>query len=64
MNIPTAEELHREFMNKSNWSIEELMIEFAKPHVEAALKAAHRNFQAPKEDLEFTMNSYPLENIK
>jgi hypothetical protein len=42
----------------------EIMIEFAKLHVEAALKAAHANMQLPKEDLEFTLQSYPLENIK
>ena len=40
------------------------MIEFAKLHVEAALKAAHINHQLPIEDLEFTLDCYPLTNIE
>jgi len=39
-------------------------IEFAKLHVQEALKAAHRNMQLPDEDLEFTLDSYSLEKIK
>ena len=31
---------------------------------EAILEAAHRNMQLPVEDLEFTINAYPLNNIK
>jgi len=33
-------------------------------HVEAALKAVHNNMQLPVEDLEFTLDAYPLSNIK
>ncbi len=50
------------------------MIEFAKLHVEAALKAAVDNYElndfdasgeyAPDIDEESILNSYPLENIK
>jgi len=40
------------------------MIEFAKLHVTKALTSAHINMQLPIEDLEFTLNSYPLTNIK
>lgn len=32
--------------------------------VTAALEAAHNEHQLPIEDLEFTLNSYPLTNIK
>jgi len=46
------------------WTDEELMIEFAKLHVEAALKKAHQQMQLPNEDLEFTLSAYPSENIK
>ena len=42
----------------------EWLIEFAKYHVEQALKASHSNFQLPEEEIEFTLNAYPLENIK
>jgi hypothetical protein len=38
--------------------------EYAQIHVKAALKAAHRNFQAPEEDIEFTLSAYPKENIQ
>lgn len=44
--------------------VPQIMIDFAKLHVEAALKRAHSNMQLPEEDLEFTMGAYPLENIK
>lgn len=40
------------------------MIQFAEFHVKAALKAAHRNMQLPEEDLDYTLDSYPLANIK
>jgi len=40
------------------------MIKFAKSHVEKALERAHFNMQLPEEDLDFTKNSYPLNNIK
>lgn len=48
----------------SDQCIEKVMIEFAKLHVTKALTSAHINMQLPLEDLEFTLNSYPLENIK
>jgi hypothetical protein len=59
--IPTAEE-QLEIYGTSHAI--EAMKEFAKLHVEAALKAAHCNHQLPIEDLDFTLNSYPLNNIK
>ena len=66
MKIPTAEEFYQHAIdNKSiGDDITDLLNAYAKLHVEAALKAAHRNFQAPEEDLEFTLGSYPLTNIK
>ena len=42
----------------------EIMIEFAKLHVKAALENAHSNFQLPEQDIDFTLNAYPLTNIK
>ena len=69
--IPTAEE----FLQQSNvvgmtGLMTPLMIEFAKLHVEAALKAAkevdkkNRELK-PKLNQRFSiLNSYPLENIK
>ncbi len=45
-------------------SFKKAMIEFAKLHVTKALTSAHINMQLPIEDLEFTLNSYPLTNIK
>ena len=70
--IPTAEEFLNEVtaMDHPNSQglpykdIQDLMVGFAKLQVESALKAAHSNMQLPIEDLEFTLNSYPLENIK
>jgi hypothetical protein len=50
-------------LNISN-SFKEAMIEFAKLHVTEALTSAHINMQLPIEDLEFTLKSYHLENIK
>jgi hypothetical protein len=41
-----------------------MMIEFAKLHVEAALKQAHSNTYLPASDLQYTLASYPLTNIK
>ena len=54
---------------------EEFMIEFAKMHVQEALKQASEKAQAynkpkfrsdinPQVDMESILNSYPLENIK
>lgn len=56
-------------------NIEEFMIEFAKMHVQEALKHASEKAQAynkpkfrsdinPQVDMESILNSYPLENIK
>jgi hypothetical protein len=71
--IPTAKEFIE--MNSENHSlidIEWIMIEFAKLHVEASLKAAVKNVEIkPMEHAGFYMvdsgsilNSYPTENIK
>ena len=40
------------------------MIEFAKLHVEAALKQACFQMQLPEEDFDFLLNCYSLDNIK
>lgn len=75
--VPTAEE----FLTEKGYPgfakhtlIKEWMKEFAKLHVEAALKAAVDNYElndfdasgeyAPDIDEESILNSYPLENIK
>ena len=74
MNIPTAEE----FLREKPFSIESIynnMIEFAKLHVQAALKAANDNADVTVIDVDMTgsiwgvdsdtiLNAYPLENIK
>jgi len=39
------------------------LIEFATHHTKNALQAAHENNQLPDEDLEWTMQSYPLDKI-
>lgn len=44
--------------------IKNLMIDFAKLHVTAALKTAHSYHQVPIEDVDFTLDAYPLNNIK
>ncbi len=72
--IPSAKELLNTIYNDnyrssyktfySDQCIEKAMIEFAKLHVTKALTSAHINMQLPIEDLDFTLNSYPLENIK
>jgi len=70
--IPTAEDLLNKYRFKAGQHIgnsdydlmAQYAIEFAKLHVQEALKAAHRNMQLPDEDLEFTLDSYSLENIK
>jgi hypothetical protein len=65
MNIPTAEE----FSENYTWTccpeksqVLEAMIEFAKLHVEAALKEARRVVE--ESNGESILNSYPLTNIK
>lgn len=63
--IPSAVEFLQSFTtNPDDDTIYKAMIEFAKLHVEAALKAAHSNMQLPEEDLEFTLDSYPVDKIK
>ena len=66
--IPTAEELSKKYTRlRSAVALKDLSdfaIEFAKLHVTKALTSAHINMQLPIEDLEFTLNSYPLTNIK
>lgn len=85
MNIPTAEEfiistkLVVKFDNTQGCILEEelpsLFIEFAKLHVQAALKAADDNADVTVIDVDMTgtiwgvdsdtiLNAYPLENIK
>lgn len=85
MNIPTAEEfiistkLVVKFDNTQGCILEEelpsLFIEFAKLHVQAALKAADDNADVTVIDVDMTgtiwgvdsetiLNAYPLKNIK
>ena len=85
MNIPTAKEfiistkLVVKFDNTQGCILEEelpsLFIEFAKLHVQAALKAADDNADVTVVDVDMTgtiwgvdsdtiLNAYPLENIK
>lgn len=79
--IPTAKELfdkkHPQDGTLPKWA-EDLMIEFAKLHVEQALKEASVNAETEEEcgnpydpedyyyvvDRDSILNSYPLENIK
>ena len=74
--IQSAEEFlknfHRQETHTLEEGVQEAMIEFAKLHVEAALKSAA--FGAYTKDVKFTedvevdqesiLNAYPLENIK
>lgn len=75
-NILTAEEvlddvwrkIHKKYPN-SLWtkSAEQAMIEFAKLHVEAALKEANKvanNYVSPQSFGDALITSYPLTNIK
>jgi hypothetical protein len=85
MNIPTAEEFLEDFDYENqelgtdiNYPmIERCMVEFAKLHVEAALKEASENVDMDKEyyeslqegsnggiDIETILSAYPFENIK
>jgi hypothetical protein len=63
--IPTAEEFLKNQFKKGN-SIEtyDLMIEFAKLHVEAALEAKDNCLDKYGMAEEGYENAYPLENIK
>ena len=70
--IPTAEEFWIAFQDSSSFTVPEAMIEFAKLHVEAALKGASatdlvsgRSYEHRTEyDKDSILNSYPLTNIK
>ncbi len=75
--IPTAKEFLKQQYEKLNikwadgdlktWRNEDVIIlkEFAKLHVEAALKSASREVNLPyKERTRFILNAYPLNNIK
>ena len=73
--IPTAEEFLEDNLSNptKGWSEKKRLIEFAKLHVEAALKAAHKNAKVtstgyPQYNAVVTrysiLKSYPLENIK
>ncbi len=78
-HIPTAEEFYLVMTDKKLCSEEEIMIEFAKMHVKAALSCAWDNaemtdyrvkefggteYNFPYPSKESIINSYPLENIK
>jgi|LakMenEpi03Aug12_release.lakeMendotaPanAssembly.Ray.scaffolds.fasta_scaffold5422509_1 hypothetical protein len=71
-NIPTAEEVYNDFhfnYKGDENSILEAMREFAKLHVEAALKVASENAEAKYNwrqeiDKESILNAYPLDQIK
>lgn len=78
MNIPTADEFLRQkpFINGMKRGDQQIaMIEFAKLHVMAALKAADDKADVTVIDVDMTgtiwgvdsdtiLNAYPLENIK
>jgi len=69
--IPTAEEFLKEAQSNPSkgWTTRKAMIEFAKLHVEAALKEAANEYY-PKDKPNFELvaerfiNAYPLEKIK
>jgi hypothetical protein len=72
--IPTAEEFLEDNLSNptKGWSEKKRLIEFAKLHVEAALKSADlraeneipEGFWEDVDDKDFIINSYPLDNIK
>ena len=80
MNVPTAEKLYKDTKINPNLDLfsddvkhlVELMKEFAKLHVEAALKEASatdivsgRSYKhRTEDDKDSILNSYPLTNIK
>jgi hypothetical protein len=71
-NLPTAEEFLKEAQSNptKGWTTHKAMIEFAKLHVEAALKEAVKHLPFDDKmnqsllDERAILNSYPLENIK
>ena len=70
--IQTVEEFWITFQDSSSFTVPEAMIEFAKLHVEAALKSAYDNAVVSKfpgdtnyqVEPDSILNSYPLTNIK
>ena len=68
--IPTAEEFYKQTTGCiiNHGDVKTAMIEFAKLHVEAALKeaeiAGQNNWGNSKKMKDAILNSYPLENIK
>jgi hypothetical protein len=80
--IPTAKAFYQNYIEENNHDshvdIEEMLIEFAKIHVEAALKEASEKAKTSEfwegntgseycetiVDKESILNSYPLNNIK
>jgi hypothetical protein len=73
--IPTAKAFYQNYIEENNHDpnldIEEMLIEFAKLHVEAALKAAYENIEYTEVDSsvpyvveDSILKSYPLTNIK
>jgi hypothetical protein len=70
--IPTAEDFFAEHCVEMDSTVAKQMIEFAKLHVEAALKEASERYEYDEihisDNPEFLkdsiLNSYPLENIK
>jgi hypothetical protein len=66
-NIPTAEEFYdKKDINGLPMSFNEKMIEFAKLHVEAALKEANEKaiMTGYVDSGQTILNAYPLKNIK
>tara|TARA_R110000868_G_scaffold402839_1_gene679573 strand:+ start:1524 stop:1757 length:234 start_codon:yes stop_codon:yes gene_type:complete len=77
MNIPTAEEFldkHKDIQSDFDYETTNMMIRFAKLHVEAALKSASETkvsgtysstlYERDGDDKNKIKNSYPLSNIK
>ena len=68
--IPTAEEFYKQTTGcvMNHRDVKTAMIEFAKLHVEAALKeaeiAGQNNWGNSKKMKDAILNTYPLENIK
>lgn len=70
--LPTAKELFDKIISENDEATStEMMIEFAKLHVEAALKEAFRNYEIikdhqgnPKVFSSSILHAYPLTNIK
>lgn len=67
--IPTAEELNEQFFgDEYRTDTNDLLIEFARLHVNAALEAAARTqrngFCDSEKEENKILNAYPLDNIK